>query len=64
VTTVASNLGDFPRGIAFDGAKVWTANFSGSISIVTPGAIPWAVTTVTTGFSSLRGALYDGATSG
>ena len=61
VTTVASNLGSFPFGIAFDGARVWTAN-SGSVSIVTPGAtIPWAVTTVTTGFSSLRGALYDGA---
>jgi hypothetical protein len=62
VTTVASNLGDFPVGITFDGARVWTANFvGGSVSIVTPGAtIPWTVTTVTTGFSSPRGALYDG----
>jgi hypothetical protein len=61
VATVASNLGSFPFGIAFDGARVWTAN-SGSVSIVTPGAtIPWAVTTVTTGFSSLKGTLYDGA---
>jgi hypothetical protein len=58
VTTVASNLGAFPEGIAFDGARVWTANNGGSISIVTPGATtPW---TVTTGFSSLRGALYNG----
>jgi streptogramin lyase len=62
VETVASNLGSGPQGIAFDGARVWTANFGGSVSIVTPGAtIPWTVTTVTTGFSNLRGAFYDGA---
>ena len=62
VTTVASNLGVSPEGIAFDGARVWTANLGGSVSIVTPGAaIPWTVTTVTTGFSGLAGALYDGA---
>src|SRR5262249_46974592 len=49
-----------PRAIAFDGSRIWTAN-EGSVSIVTPGAtIPWTVTTVTTGFQSLRGALYDG----
>jgi hypothetical protein len=61
VTTVASNLGNAPLGIAFDGARVWTANIDGSVSIVTPGAtIPWTVTTVTTGFSSPQGALYDG----
>ncbi|HSP54302.1 MAG TPA: hypothetical protein VLS25_01835 [Dehalococcoidia bacterium] len=62
VTTVASNLGNGPHGITFDGARVWTANASGSVSIITPGAtIPWTVTTVTTGFSSPNGALYDGA---
>ena len=62
VTTVASTLGGGPTGIAFDGARVWTANGFGSVSIVTPGTtIPWTVTTVTTGFSSLLGALYDGA---
>jgi hypothetical protein len=61
VTTVATNLGAFPRGIAFDGTRVWTANV-GSVSIVTPGSgTPWTVTTVTTGFSDLEGALYDGA---
>jgi hypothetical protein len=61
VTTAASNLGNGPNGITFDGARVWTANASGSVSIITPGAtIPWNVTTVTTGFSSLTGALYDG----
>ena len=61
VTTVASNLGNGPRGMAFDGAKVWTANFGGSVSIATPGTIPWAVSTVTTGFSSVIGALFDGS---
>src|SRR6185436_1704419 len=67
VTTVASNLGTFPIGIAFDGARIWTANngpsgVSASVSIVTPSAsIPWTVTTVTTGFVALVGALYDGA---
>jgi len=61
VTTVASNLGASPSGIAFDGARIWTANQSGSVSIVTPGAtLPWSVTTVT-GFAGLVGILYDGA---
>jgi hypothetical protein len=62
VTTVASNLGNVPEGIAFDGARVWTANFGASVSIVTPGATtPWTVTTVTTGFTEPLGALYDGS---
>jgi hypothetical protein len=62
VTTVAANLGNNPGGIAFDGGRIWTANFGpGSVSIVTPGSsLPWTVTTVTTGFSTLNGALYDG----
>ncbi len=61
VTTVASNLGNGPVGIAFDGSRLWTANFLGDVSIVTPGAtIPWTVTTVATGFSSPNGVLYDG----
>jgi hypothetical protein len=63
VTTAASNLGNNTQSIAFDGARVWTANQGapGSVSIVTPGAtIPWSVTTVTTGFSVPIGALYDG----
>ena len=60
VTTVASNLGNAAIGITFDGSRIWTANNS-SVSIVTPGpAIPWTVTTVTTGFSNLVSALYDG----
>jgi hypothetical protein len=61
VATVASNLGGFPIGLAFDGSRIWTANNVASVSIVTPGAaLPWTVTTVTTGFSSPGGALYDG----
>ncbi len=62
VTTVAGNLGPDPLGITFDGARVWTANYLGSVSIITPGAtIPWSVTTVTSGFVNLEGALFDGA---
>jgi hypothetical protein len=62
VTTVASNLGSYSGGIAFDGAHIWTANDGGSVSIVTPGtSLPWTATTVTTGFADPRGALYDGA---
>ncbi len=62
VTTVATNLGAFPSEIAFDGARIWTANYGGSVSIITPGgASPWSVTTVSAGFFSPRGILYDGA---
>jgi hypothetical protein len=59
VTTVASNLGGFPTQLAFDGGRIWTANQTASVSIVTPGA--WTVTTVTTGFSHPLGVLFDGA---
>ena len=62
VTTVASNLGNGPQGIAFDGARFFTANGFGSVSIVTPGAaIPWTATTVTAGFTNPNGAVYDGS---
>ena len=68
VTTVASNLGGQPLGIAYDGSRLWTANLgdgapgTGSVSIVTPGAsIPWTVTSASLGFSQPQGALYDGA---
>ena len=61
VTTVATNLGGGPVGIAYDGSRIWTANNDGSVSIVTPGsAIPWTVTTVADG-NNLVGALFDGA---
>src|SRR5262249_50973538 len=54
--------GNGATGLAFDGSRIWTANSSGSVSIVTPGAtIPWTVTTVTAGFTSDRGLIYDGA---
>jgi hypothetical protein len=67
VTTVASNLGDRPIGITFDGSRIWTANFGnnasgGGVSIVTPGAtIPWASTNITAGFAGLSGAVFDGS---
>jgi DNA-binding beta-propeller fold protein YncE len=63
VTTVASNLGSAPFGIAFDGARIWTANNGGaSVSIATPGAtIPWTVTTAASGFTTPWGLEYDGA---
>jgi hypothetical protein len=62
VTTVATLGGTNPSGIAYDGEKIWTANQSGSVSLVTPGAaLPFAVTTVAAGFSTPTGILYDGA---
>ncbi len=61
VTTLTTALGGFPRGIAFDGARIWTANFGGggSVSIVTLN--PFFVNNVTTGFAVPSGILYDGA---
>ncbi|HXU39127.1 MAG TPA: S-layer homology domain-containing protein [Blastocatellia bacterium] len=64
VTTVTSNLGSNPEGIAFDGQRIWTANngdisSAASVSIVTLN--PVSVTTVTTGFNRPMGILYDGA---
>jgi len=67
VSVAGSGLTPFTSGIAFDGARVWTANqggggFGGAVLIFTPGPmLPWTVTTVTTGFSKPFGALYDGA---
>jgi hypothetical protein len=65
VSTVATDLGDGPGGLAFDGSRIWTGNsgfaLAGSVSLVTPGpTIPWSVTTVTTGFTHPHGAIYDG----
>jgi DNA-binding beta-propeller fold protein YncE len=59
VTTLTSGLGAYPHGIAFDGQRIWTANFGGSVSIVTLN--PLAVTSVTTGLVLPEGILYDGA---
>jgi len=63
VTVVSTALPVSANGIAFDGRRIWTANPGGpSVSIITPGAaLPWTVTTVTTGFVSPVGALFDGA---
>jgi len=59
VTTVSSTLGSSPQGIAFDGARIWTANpGGGSVSIVTLN--PVSVTTVPTGTLPF-GILYDGS---
>lgn len=60
VTTLTSSLGNFPFGITFDGARVWTANENpgGSVSIVTLN--PLSVTTVSAGFAIPIGILYDG----
>jgi YVTN family beta-propeller protein len=61
VTEVTNNgLGSDPASIAFDGTRIWTANFGGSVSIVTPTSLPWSVTNVTTGFTSPQGILFDG----
>jgi hypothetical protein len=59
VTMVTSALGGSPRGIAYDGARVWTANEGASVSIVRLN--PVTVSTVTAGFTKLIGILYDGA---
>jgi hypothetical protein len=63
VAIVTSNLGDQPRGIAYDGNRIWTANSGGSVSCIRFSFIcnPVCVTTVTAGFSVPRGMLYDGA---
>jgi S-layer family protein len=61
VTTLSSSLGFLPQGIAFDGARIWTANHggSGSVSIVTLN--PISVNTVSAGFNKPIGIVYDGA---
>lgn len=62
IATATGNLGNAPTGIAFDGTNIWTANAGGSVSIINPqAALPYPVTTVTTGFSHPYGMLYDGA---
>jgi hypothetical protein len=57
--SVATGLGDDPEGVAFDGSRIWTANYSGSVSIITPGS--WNVTNVTTGFVNPFGIVFDGS---
>jgi DNA-binding beta-propeller fold protein YncE len=57
-------LGPGALGIAFDGSRIWTANFGspGSVSIITPTMTPpWSVTNLTTGFHAPYGVLFDGS---
>jgi hypothetical protein len=58
VTTLTSDLGSEPRGIAFDGSRIWVASYNGSVSIVSLN--PISVTTVSTGFFQPFGILFDG----
>ncbi|HKF44531.1 MAG TPA: S-layer homology domain-containing protein [Thermoanaerobaculia bacterium] len=51
-------LGDNPLQLAYDGLDIWSANQSGSVSYFTGRA---GATTVTTGFTSLFGILFDGS---
>jgi hypothetical protein len=62
MTLAAGNLGNDATGLAFDGSRLWTANLTGSVSIITPQASPpYPVTTVSTGFTSPAAVLYDGS---
>ena len=58
----ATAVADLPSGfgtLSFDGGRIWRA--SAAMSIVTPAAgVPWPVTTVTSGFQSLSGIVFDG----
>lgn len=61
--TTAPALGNGSLGIAFDGLQIWITNpGSSSVSIVTPtGTMPWAVSTVTAGFTTPTGIIFDGS---
>jgi hypothetical protein len=59
VTLLSNNLGSDSRGITFDGSRIWTANSSGSVSIVSLN--PISVTTVSTGFIQPSDILFDGS---
>ena len=61
VTTVASDLGQQPMGLAFDGSRIWTANLGASVSIVTPSSsLPWPSVTVSPGLGLPVDILFDG----
>jgi hypothetical protein len=59
VATLSSALGNAPKGIAFDGQRIWTAN-DDSVSRITPGSPTFTVNNFG-GFGDLQGVLYDGA---
>lgn len=60
-TPVTTALGGSPAGIAFDGQRIWTANFGGGGSVSIVSLNPVSVTTVAGFGSSLVGIIYDGA---
>jgi hypothetical protein len=47
-----------PSSITYDGTDIWTANFSGSVSMISADSL--SVTNVSTGFTHPAGILYDG----
>jgi hypothetical protein len=60
--TTGAAIGNNPRGIAFDGAHIWTANGGSSVSIITllyPS--PSTVSTIGTGFMQPFGMVFDGS---
>jgi hypothetical protein len=61
-TVVASNLGQQPLGLGFDGTRLWTANLGASVSIITPSSsLPWPAQTVALpGPHSPQAVLFDG----
>lgn len=59
VTTLSTTLGGQPCGLACDGQRIWSGNQFASVSIITLN--PVTVTTVSTGFTFVRGILFDGA---
>lgn len=59
VTTLPISIGPFAASISFDGARLWTANSSGSVSIVTLN--PLSVSTISTGFTIPNEVLFDGS---
>ena len=66
VTTVATDLGNNPVDIAFDGGRIWVTSPvvppGSSVTIVTPGSsLPWPVTTISSGFSLPIGIVFDGS---
>jgi YVTN family beta-propeller protein len=58
VTTVTSDLGVNPLSLAFDGKRIWTANYGGSVSIIDPSN-NYSVTTKPLGIHP-TGILFDG----
>ena len=59
---MAANLGDSSFGLAFDGARIWTANEGhDSFDRHAGAALPWTVTNVSGDFGVLNGVVFDGA---